>query len=275
MGTSEEKLTPNQQHQAWFQQQQADEPKATQGIFELPCGYLAPDGQLIIDAQVREITGAEEDLLAAHNISGGRKITQLIGNCLERLGPVADRALLVRLAQELPVGDRIFLTFAIRRVTLGDTFPYEETCPKCGAKNNYATDLSTLDVKKPADPKARIHECRLPSGKSVRWHVMTGRDEEALARLDAKDVVSGAIFVRLEQIDGSPVELESVKALSMRDRTFLREEFEAKEGGIETSVEVECPSCGYAFSADINPGSTGFFFPSRLQKNSKRNTSST
>lgn len=266
--------THTEKQQEFFVTNQMSEPKGTQGVFELPCGYLAPDGSLITEVKVREITGEEEDLLAARNISGGKKLTQLIANCLERLGPVVDKPLLNRLVQDLTVGDRTFLTLAIRRVTLGDEFPFEDTCPACTTKSLFIVDLSGLDVVKMPDPRQRFFDAVLPSGKTARYHVMTGRDEEALAKVDARDRLSAAILVRLDVIDGGPATLETVKALSMRDRQALREEFESHEGGVDTSIELDCPSCGSEFKTELDPGQAGFFFPSRVRKNSKNSTSS-
>lgn len=267
-------MTSNDLKQQVFVDNQISISKGTQGIFELPCGYLAPDGSLVTEARVREIQGTEEDLLAARNISGGKKLTQLIGNCLEQLGPMTDKPFLTRIAQELTVGDRTFLTLAIRRVTLGDVFPYEDQCPECKVKTVFSIDLSTLDVKKMPDPKQRVFDVALPSGRSARYHVMTGKDEEQLSKVDIRDRLSAAILVRLDLLEGMPVTLDIVKGLGMRDRQFLREQFEDNEGGVDSSLELDCPNCGITFDSELDPGQTGFFFPSRVRKSSSRSTSS-
>jgi hypothetical protein len=249
---------------------QMEQPKSSIGIFDLPCGYLSPDGELITEVKVREITGAEEDMLAAKNVPPGKKITQLLGNCLERLGQMTDKPMLVRCARDLLIGDRVFLMLAIRRVTLGDEFPYEAKCPECDKKGLYSVNLAELTVKKMPDPKKRVFDAILPNGKKVRWHAMTGKEEETLSRVPTSDSLSASIFVRLDTIDDQPPgDLSAVKALSMRDRTFLRDAFDDAEGGIETTLDHTCPECGAEFKDNLDVGQTGFFFPSRTLKRSK------
>lgn len=267
--------TENKQNlEATVIQAQMSEAKSTVGIFELPCGYLAPDGELITEVQVREITGVEEDMLAAKNIPGGKKITQLLGNCLERLGPMTDKPILVRCARDLLIGDRVFLMLAIRRVTLGDDFPFEKECPKCDHKSLYTVDLGSLETQKMGDPKKRVYEGALPNGKSVRWHCMTGKEEETLSKVGTTDALSASILVRVDSINGGPVSMQAIKALSMRDREWLRERFDESEGGVDTTLQLTCPECGAEFEDQLDVGQTGFFFPSRILKLSNKSTSS-
>ena len=255
-------------------QQQMSVPKSTCGIFELPCGYLAPEGELIHEVKVREITGVEEDMLAAKNIPGGKKITQLLGNCLERLGPMTDKPMLVRCARDLLIGDRAFLMMAIRRVTLGDAFPFTLECPKCEKESMYTVDLSTLDIRKMPDPKKRVYEDTLPNGKTVRWHCMTGKEEEVIAKFGPQDALSASILARLDTINGGPVVMPMMKAMSMLDREWLRSRFDDVEGGIDTTIQHTCPNCGRDFEDQLDVGQTGFFFPSRILKRSNKSTSS-
>jgi hypothetical protein len=261
--------------QAAYLQQQLSEPKSKVGLFDLPCGLLTPEGELITEVQVREITGVEEDLLAAKNVPGAKKMTQLIANCVERLGQVVDKPILMNCCRALSIGDRAFLMLAIRRVTLGDEFPYEAKCTECEKKFYVSVDLSTLEVKKMPDAKKRVYETTLPrSGKVARWHIMTGKEEEALAKSKSDDRITAAILCRLEVIDGKPATYDEVRAMSMMDRDFLREQFDDMEGGIDTTLELTCSHCGSEFTTDLEVDQTGFFFPSRTRKNLKASTSS-
>jgi hypothetical protein len=261
--------------QSAYLQQQLSEPKSKVGLFDLPCGFLAPDGELITEVQLREITGVEEDLLAAKNIPGAKKMTQLIANCLVRLGPVVDKPILVNCARALTIGDRAFLMLAIRRVTLGDEFPYEAKCTECEKKFFVSVDLSTLEVKTMPDPKKRVYEVMLPRAQKVaRWHVMTGKEEETLAKAKTDDRISAAVLCRLDTLDGQPATFDHVRAMSMLDRDFLREQFDEMEGGIDTTLELECTHCGETFTTDLEVNQSGFFFPSRTRKILKPSTSS-
>jgi len=249
-------------------------PKATVGVFELPCGFLSPDGELLTEVKVREITGVEEDMLAAKNISGGKKITQLLGNCLERLGPMTDKPMLVRCARDLLIGDRSFLMIAIRRVTLGDDFPYTKACPKCEKESLFTVNLGELDIRKMPDPKKRVFDEVLPSGKKVRWHCMSGKEEEAMSKTNEAEALSASLFVRLDMFNDGPVVMPMIKAMSMKDREWLRERFDEMEGGVDTTLQTVCPKCGAEFEDQLDVGQTGFFFPSRILKRSNKSISS-
>jgi hypothetical protein len=249
-------------------------PKSSVGIFELPCGYLAPDGELITEVKVREITGVEEDMLAAKNISGGKKITQLLGSCLERLGPMTDKPFLIQCARQLLIGDRSFLMMAIRRVTLGDDFPFTKECPKCEKESLFTVNLGQLDIRKMPDPKKRVYDEVLPSGKKVRWHCMSGKEEEAMSKVNNADALSAALLVRLDMINDGPPGMSLIKSMSMKDREWLRERFDETEGGVDTTIQNVCPACGAEFEDQLDVGQTGFFFPSRILKRSNKNISS-
>lgn len=277
LGTPERLMimtTHNEAQQKMLLDNQMREPKAPLGIFDLPCGVVTAEGELLTEVKVREITGHEEDMLTAKNIGGGKKITQLIANCLERLGPITEKTALMHAARGMTIGDRVFLMMAIRRVTLGDDFPFEKACEHCEAKSIYMVDLSTLETVKMKDPMKRVHDVTLPSGKTARFHVMTGKDEEDLAKVPVQDSLSMALLVRLDLVDDKPANLDTVKSLGMKDRHAMREAFEAVEGGMETAVDLDCPDCGESFKAELEVGQTGFFFPSRVRKNSKPSTSS-
>jgi len=100
---------------------------------------------------------------------------------------------------------------------------------------------------------------------------MTGADEvrkdKYKQQLKSRSL---SLFVRLEEVDGEPVTPDQVRRMSMRDRDYLRGQFSRFEGGVETSVEITCKSCGYEFERDIEPGSQGFFSPSEMQEYEKR-----
>ena len=255
---------------------QLQDAKSTQGPFELPCGYLAEDGNVYTDVVVREIRGHEEDMLGNPKVPAARKMSELMSRCVERVGPFTDRGKIAQIVMDLIVGDRAFLIFAIRRVTLGDEFPFKDQCPECKKESLYVADLSELEVKRMPDPHKRLFDIPLPSGKSVRFRPMTGRSEEKLlkdGKAHGEDALSLAILARLELMDGKPVMLDDVKNLGMRDRHALRSEFETVEGGIETETDMTCPYCDHEFRKEIDVSQRSFFFPSAIPRNSKPKSS--
>jgi len=247
---------------------QMETPKSTVGVYTLPCGWIDPEGELVTDVQIREMTGNEEDMMASTKIQPHEKVTLLLAGCTERLGSVTDKGKLTRLMDDLTLGDRLYLLFAIRRTTLGDELPVRETCPECGDRSLYVLDLSELKVEPMADPKKRVFDVKLPSGVDARFRVSTGDGERKALKFTKKggtDALSLALLMRLELLNGEPPNLKGVKDLSLKDRLKLREEFQKVEGGIDTALDLECPACSHEWEEDIDIGNRNFFFPSETQ----------
>lgn len=241
-------------------------PKSTQAEYTLPCGYLAPDGTLHTEVRLREMTGREEDLLASTKLSPLRKINALIVNCVEQVGTITDRNQFAAIVQELPVGDRIFLLLALRRTSLGDEYPVEQECPACKVKSRYVLNLGDLETKPMKDPKRRVFDTTLPSGKTARFRLATGADEERVSKVPDEEKPSMTLLCRLELLDGKAPTMPDIKALSFRDRSALREALEENDGGVDTAMQMTCPACGHDFETELDLGQAGFFFPHRVQK---------
>jgi hypothetical protein len=255
-------------------QLQMEEPKATVGIYELPRGYLDADGNLHTEVVVHEITGYEEDMLAAPKVSSQKKMNELLTRCVDRIGTITDKDKLTEVVANLGVGDRVFLLFAIRRTSLGEVYPFEEVCPNCGEKKLFQLDLSEMEVKPGESPSQRVFDVTLPSKKTLRFHPMTGMDEAKMSKIAAKnaDTLSLAMAMRIDMLNGKPPALNDVKALGLRDRNAFRTAFERAEGGVDTTMEVECPGCEHVFERDVSVGDVGFFFPSRLESSKTKSS---
>ena len=251
---------------------QMETPKSAVGVFTLPCGHLDVETQeLNTEVEVREITGHEEDMLASKNIPSAQKVTNLLRGCVKRLGTIEDPHRLARMVRELTMGDRVFLVFAIRRVTLGDELPVRERCPDCKVKTLFMVDLAEeLQPKPMPDPYKRVYDVELPSGIEARFRVSSGEDEGKMAKLQqrkqADDALSHAIMMRLELLGGEKPTLKMVKSLGMRDRLFIRDEYQRVEGGVDTTLELECPACGNEWEKDLDLSASSFFFPGGQRK---------
>ena len=93
--------------------------------FELPIGYVDDDGKLHRAAVLRKMTGRDEAIMAdkknRHN--GARMITQLLSNCLVRLGDIERPG--ASLTRALYSADRHFLLVKLREITFGREYPEE------------------------------------------------------------------------------------------------------------------------------------------------------
>lgn len=266
---------------AMTQQARVLEPKGSNGVFTLPVGYLDREGKLHREVHLREITGVEEDILGSKQVPNHKRISMILANCLVSVGPISDRGSLNNIARELTLGDRGYLFFGLRRISLGDEYPFRARCPgkgsdgkDCGYEGLFELDLSTLEKIVPAHPARRVHETKLPSGKVVQFRRLTGNDEEELAKIRSVGAArSSAMFLRILTIDGEAPTLDQIKAMGMRDRDELWVAFDEEDGGMETSIQLQCPRCYLEFEEEVEPGQTGFFFPSRARRAWKKTSS--
>lgn len=244
-----------------------DVPKATQDIFTLPCGYLAPDGTLHTEVHLREMRGSEQDLLASKKMGGIQKLNELLFRCTLRIGTISDRNLLPAIVKELTVGDRVYMLMMIRVVTLGEKYSYDSVCPECEKKSTFDVSLMDFEKKAMPDPKRRIYDMTLPSGAKIRYHVSTGLDEVEIDKIkdNDDDKPSKQIMMRLELLNGQPPTLEDVKSMKWEDRFHLTEFWGDVEGGVDTSLDTECPHCGHEYKEELSLGKD-FFFPSASRR---------
>lgn len=242
------------------------EPKSGIGGGELPCGYITPDGVLIKDVVVREITGVEEDMLASSKTPAHKKMGQLIARCTVSVGSVTDRDEISRIIPKLLVGDRVYLFLLIRRVSLGDEYPFRSKCQACEYEGSFNIDLSTLEVKPMVNPEIRLTELVTPRGLRVVMTPMDGSKEERLQAVQGDaDRATLGIAARVESINGKPATVGELKALPLSERNFLRSQYESLEGGVDTSLDITCPKCSAEFKNDLDITQRAFFFPSSVK----------
>jgi hypothetical protein len=251
------------------------DPKPTQDIFSLPCGFVDEGGTLHQKVHLREMTGIEEEVLAGKGEVTAR-LNRVISNCIVSLGD--DLKADLTTVKKLTVVDRVFLLIALRRVSLGDDYGLKVKCPACSHTSSFKVDLGELEVRQMDDPAKRSYTGELPSGGSFTWHPMTGEDEDWLAdakkKLKGEGVVTLAMLARMDEVNGDALSKDpknrralvdsvtKLAKLSIRDRNHLRRTFESTEGNIDTDLEFECDSCGHEFRADLRVDPAAFFFPS-------------
>lgn len=255
-----------------------------QSAFTLPGGIRLADGRLAKDVEFREMTGEEEDILADMRREHGKKgkfakhfsqrFTEILSRCTVRLGDMsrADGTSSPSFFEAAWAGalslDRAFAIIRLRGVSLGEKYVFSAKCDECEHEMKRLTlDLAALEVQPIPD------ECQgvefidevCPSGLKVRWRMLTGKDEpridETMDRRKA-DFVSALLYLRLVSVNDEPVEFEHVKKMSTRDRRFLVQQFDVKEGGIDTDIENVCEECSASFWTKLNVGNVNFFFPS-------------
>ncbi len=249
---------------------EAIEIKPNIGEFDLPRGYIDENNNIYRRVLLRELTGEEEDILASNTMNLFTKLNKVLANCIlgfiksdGNLMEINDKNKLFKIVREMCVTDRLFLFLSLRILSVGNIYSFNIVCPTCGENKSYAVDLSTLEIKKPKE-LCQTYELELPSGIKVRMKVMTGVEEEMIA-LDKKSVndsLTYAIFVRMLELNGHPVNIDIVKKLPLKDRNYIRTMIAEYEGSIDTVLEIRCTHCLNEFNSLLDLGKPSFFFPS-------------
>jgi hypothetical protein len=114
--------------------------------FTLPVGFEDEDGRVHRTAVLRKMTGRDEATMAdrRNRANGARIITELLGNCLIRLGDVDQPG--AGVARSLYSADRQYLLVKLREITFGPEMQATYPCPTCREATVLVEDLDELEV---------------------------------------------------------------------------------------------------------------------------------
>ena len=299
-------IRQNQLESQSTQYEQLTDAVPEQGLYHIVGGYLDDNGKVHSEVHLRSMSGDEEDLLGNRNIPIMDRLQGILKNCTVRIGDITDRGEIASAIDRLPIGSRMHLLVCLRRTThwrrTKDVFDMEVKCPndECGKKSSCAVDLSTIETYEMPNPGKREFTVHLTdAGEDVVWRVASFSREKVLDKVTDHDNTSGltyAIITRLVRRGDEDVRLsiddfltpdqkklkmsakatqlfQWAKKLSVNDREELRESFLDEEPGIESTIEIDCPKCGYEFESVLGVFQEGFWFPTVTSKRSNRRSS--
>lgn len=250
--------------------------KPNRQVFELPFGVLH-DGAWRTKAEIRELSGADEDILASQG-DVFMRFNRLISGCLLSVDGVPGHVL----ADHLTAVDRLFILIAIRRVTLGDDWQFESTCPVCKHRERWKFNLSKIETKIP-EQRSMVFEGE-SFGFAFRGEIQTGKTEawerDAIKKFPGCDV-SIMLLSRLTSFAGVPIEhdlrgaakrfkeiLDSFVEVPHRIRRDIQKQIDEAEGGIDLSIDLVCGDgesldektpCKHEWKSAVPLGSADFF----------------
>lgn len=182
--------------------------------FELPCGYVDEGGRVHKKVTLRELTGAEEDLMDDDDLPVTERTTRILSACCERVGDVSDPATIEKIIGDKLAGrghpitssDRIAMLIFLRRVSLGNMYHFQRRCPRCGHENKKHLDLRSIKMTGVPEDRVckRVCEVVLPGSKrKARLRVLSAAQESRITDLrpNQKDLRSAAILARLEALE--------------------------------------------------------------------------
>jgi hypothetical protein len=225
-------------------------------IVNLPGGYISPSGEVYRTAEVRELTGKDEEAIVKANnlvkalVTTLSKGTVKIGNV-----PATEDVL-----DKILAADRDAIMLGIYRTTFGDTAEFNAFCNGC--KEVKTAEINVVDditVKVLADPledrmfkvqgKTKEYLVKLPEGKLQKD--LSNNIDKSSSELDTL-----LLEYCVQEIDGNPVLGKSqVQMIGLSDRRSILKEIISRNPGPQfDDVKIICPDCGGEVVVPINLG---------------------
>lgn len=246
----------------------------------MPTTIICPSG---LSGEIRGLKGKEGKLLADRGAArAGSTFEKLLAGCwLQTFDPgiysITDGAPLDW--SKVLVADRFYTLLQIRSLTFGDEYAFSVQCKSAGCRERFEWELSLADLpvralsetSRAAFKDGNRFEARLPrDGRRVWFRLMTGADEAraAVALKNARDgMLLTALAIRIVEIEGvaDKDRRSFLEEMEMADATALLDTFEEVDGGVETTLEVECPHCFGVQEVEL-PFERGFFLPRAKEK---------
>lgn len=214
---------------------------------ELPGGFYDPlDDQLVTTAEVRELTGADEEAIVKITEPGKALMTILEKATVSLGGKPADKETLSMLL----AGDREALLLAIRRVTFGNEVELEAVCSRCPELQTFVVNLEKDVEMKVLDDRIndRRFTLNLKVGK-VKVALPTGDTQNKLVNASNKNtaeldtlLLSNCVI----EINDVPVLGQAqIRNLGIKDRRSILEEIANRNPGpLLSEVKKACKTCG-------------------------------
>lgn len=222
-------------------------PSLPETTVTLPAGlYDSFDGVLETTAEVRELTGADEEAIVKIN-EPGKALFAILERATVSIGEQkATKDILNRLL----AGDREALLLAIRVATFGPEISVESVCSRCPEVQTFTIDL-TKDVEmKSLDDRIadRYFTLKLKAGE-VRVQLPTGDTQNKLinsANKNSAELDTILLTNCVADIAGQPVLSESsVRNLGIKDRREILDEIAKRNPGPQLSeIKKACGICG-------------------------------
>ena len=220
---------------------------------------------------IRPMTGEEEQILATPRfVRKGQAINMIFQKCIKEDFKV----------ENLLTTDRTYLLLYLRTISYSHSYDVEVKCTECSTKFSTNVDLSSLYVNQCPVEFGPILEDTLPNSKlRFKYRLSTGRDEQEIndyreRRLKmfgdtaTDDTLTYRTAQLIDEIDGVTDKMELqilLKNLPINDVSYIRSIINEPPFGVDTNVEINCPSCQAEFSIEL-PLEANFFFPRRKRE---------
>lgn len=225
-------------------------------VVTLPGGFITITGEVITEAEVRELNGKDEEAIARAQDSG-KMLSTILTRGTVRIGEdEATEAVL----DQLLAGDRDYLLLGIYRATFGDEAEIAAYCKGCDEYKDLTVDiLEDIEVEKLQDPigdrrfevkgKRNVYSCALPTGKTQKE--LMANEDKTLAELTTV-LLAGCV----REVNGKSIlTRHQIQEIGLADRRSIADAIAQKSfGPVVNEVTADCPSCGGKVVAPISIG---------------------
>jgi hypothetical protein len=214
-------------------------------IVDLPGGFISPTGEVIKTAEVRELTGKDEEFISKAG-TVGKAFTTVLNRGTVKIGDLpAEDGLMDRLL----AGDRDALMLGIFKVTFGTEVELPGWCDGCNDLKTVACDVNRdVTTKVLVDPvadrtftvqgRSREYLVTLPTGIAQR-EMVTAIDK---TNAELTTILLGHCIL---EIDGKPIlSKQQAQNLPLLDRRKIAEELVKRNIGPQfEDIVLDCPDC--------------------------------
>lgn len=217
----------------------------------LPAGVVIDD-EVIQDAEVRELTGADEEALAKAKASNN---ASKYVNTLLQCGVVfvGNQKASNKLFDSMIQGDLDMLIMGIRKATFGDEFAVDGVaCPQCNEYNDLTLNLSDIPVKELDDPEEREFLVPLRKDRKAKVQFPTGKVQNEIFKRqmsipEMNSMTLAYCVISIIEADGTEKMssgLADVKNLGLADRKTIQDFiYENQPGPRYDQVVAKCHAC--------------------------------
>lgn len=222
-------------------------------IVELQRGVVDPaSGIWYTDAEVREMTGADEEYLSGidskNNLTYSDYMVALLKRATTRIGTivVSDKPSVI---ETLSVGDRDILFLGVIRATYGSSKDFQATCPHCSEDNDVTMNLNEdFPIQDPGINLQEPISVQLRNGQVVRMRVPTTGDSSFVGKKSQSPAVQNTLMISkcvVWDSGDAPRDTEAwAKSLNIADRNKLvKALLDIKAGPKLEAVNVQCAHC--------------------------------
>lgn len=217
----------------------------------LPAGIIVED-EVIREAEVQELTGEHEEMLAKSKASGNpAKYVNTLLQCGVTM--VGNQKATPKLLSNMLQGDLDMLLLGIRKVTFGSDFEMAGViCQHCQEFNDLVLNLDDIPTKELDDPEVREFLVPLRKGRKARVQFPTGAVQDELFKgnlsvAEMNSITLAYCVISIIEADGKENMsngLATVKKLGLADRNTLQTYiYENQPGPRYDQVVAACHAC--------------------------------